>query len=606
MSDDLNLKTTLTSTADTTGATEMSAGLSGVGTAADAVKTQVEELMASLVALFALSELISFFKDASAEAEKLEVAMRGVDSAAGLMNVSTPELREKVLNFSEALGRLGGVMDNEVIVAMSKLLTETGSYEEAAARATLAMRIHTNTAYSFEEALAIVEKTARGQTRGIQQLTGEIIIGTNAHEKATKGLDALNRKFGEMKLTLDDNAGTLEKNRAAWDNFKDTVGGVVLTIGVGLIKEIRAIPEELRFMAALGGEFFRQLAERAGVAANFITGIFKKNWPDLVAEAKAANERIVAEDRAREEKLLKDHEDADKREVAALEAKIAKETTLKTHANKMEEAGDKEVADNAVKLMEEEYRFQMALKRQYEHDLKVGMAAVEALDRKDAAERLRIEKEEHEAELQLDRELQRQRKEIQRAEYETFRQFKRQEYELTADVINGGLELAGEAFGAQKEMAMAEAIIRAALAVESALSAPWPLDLVLPILIAAEAAMQIAKIASTEAPSVGGISASDIGGAGFDDPSNDAAAYAGGRKWAHDMIGKFTGGASSVSQGWAHGMGAVNNNSTSNVTNINVSGGLINPSDKEFMKQFGRKLAIAMQADGQRTVARKR
>src|ERR1035438_735366 len=146
--------------------------------------------------------------------------MRGVDSAAGALGMSVGELRGKVTQFSEALGELGAVSTGEVLTSMSKLLTETGSYEEASARATLAMKYHIGTQYSYEEALTIVDKAMRGQVRGIQQLTGEMVTGTTAHEKAINAVAMLEAHAKTLKTAIDDEAGSLQRSHASWQNFR--------------------------------------------------------------------------------------------------------------------------------------------------------------------------------------------------------------------------------------------------------------------------------------------------------------------------------------------------------------------------------------------------
>jgi hypothetical protein len=614
MSEDLNLKTTLSSTADTGGAAQMAEGLGAVGTVAEVVKTQVEALMASFAALFAITELISFFKDATAEAEKCEIAMRGVDSAAGSMNVSVPELRDKVEKFSGALGELGAVARDEVIGAMSKLLTETNSYEESAARAGLAMKIHTNTSYSFADALAIVDKTARGQTRGIQQLTGTIIQAADAHEKARLGLEVLEKKFGDMKVALTDEAGSLERSRASWANFKDMVGGVALKAVSNFIENIKKMPAEMQHVEDITAAVFKAIGGYIGTVAVFIKDSFSMPFDQAAAKMKTSWSATTAgfvTDQAKADADLKAL--GDKR-IAELNAQVTKELALHTHANAIITKAAKEEGETRLAHLDEEYAQEEKVQRLREAEDIQRKARGIAREKADFDARIAEADKEAKALEQIKKASIKVRAELDKVDYQNFVATQKAKFGLEAQVASQSLSLAADMFGGNKEIAIAEAVINTAAAAVKALAngGGWPASALMMALTIASGLAEIAIITSSSAPTLPGISGdafqvANTGSAGFDDPANDQAAYLGGRKWAGDMIGKFSGGASSVSQGWAGGMGGstTNNNSSSHVTHINVSGGLLNPSDRESMKQFGRKLAIAMQADSQRTIARR-
>jgi hypothetical protein len=100
------------------------------------------------------------------------------------------------------------------------------------------------------------------------------------------------------------------------------------------------------------------------------------------------------------------------------------------------------------------------------------------------------------------------------------------------------------------------------------------------------------------------------GHAGFDDPANDFAAVVGGRKWARDMVGYFSRGAS---QGFAQeltgsggggpgGPSSYDQRRTYNQhTSVHFSGPYLDSGDDVAMRKIYKKIAYAQRLDGRRT-----
>jgi hypothetical protein len=522
------------------------------------------------------------------------------------MNVSVPELREKVTKFSEALGELGAVASGEVIGAMSKLLTETNSYEESAARASLAMKIHTNTSYTFADALAIVDKTARGQTRGIQQLTGTIIQGTDAHDKAAKGLEVLEKKFGDMKVALSDEAASLERSEANWKNFKEAVGTVALKAVSNFIENIREMPLQMQHAEDIAAAVFHAIGGYIETAAVWIKNIYTKSWAESSAEAQAGfkktGEVFAAEQTAADAALKTSGE----KRAAELNVQLTKELGLHVHANAMIAKDDKEVGETRLAHANSEYAEIEKLERLREAEDVARSARAIAREKKEQAERFKIIEASNRWIIQANEEKGRALKQAADNEAKIALNLAKTKLELEASAISGGLQMAGDAFGIKKEIALTESVINTYVAAVKALAegGGWPAGAVMMFATIATGLVEVAAIAAQSQPSMPGMSAATVSGLGFDDPTNDAAAYQGGRKWAADMIGKFSGGASSgVSAGWSSGMGGgstVNNNNRT--TNINVTGAQ-NPNDRASLVRLGRQLAIAMKSDSQRVIA---
>lgn len=140
------------------------------------------------------------------------------------------------------------------------------------------------------------------------------------------------------------------------------------------------------------------------------------------------------------------------------------------------------------------------------------------------------------------------------------------------DAANNAVTQAGELFGIQKEVSIANALVHTYAGAARALEDyAWPYDMIVAALVIAAGLAQVANIEKTGVGtgSFTGFGASTGGGGtfGFDDPQNDFAAVAGGRKWAKDMIGFYgQGAAAGFSEGMMRGGGGGSSSVVNNTT----------------------------------------
>lgn len=180
--------------------------------------------------------------------------------------------------------------------------------------------------------------------------------------------------------------------------------------------------------------------------------------------------------------------------------------------------------------------------------------------------------------------------------------------DMNNEIMNNAITTLGNAFGLGKEISIANAIINTYEGATKALAQGGILGEVMAAIVIATGLAQIATIESTTPASGGSFSAlSSSGSVGFDDPSNDFAAYVGGQRWARDMTDKFTAGATSgfASQMVSQDNRKTYNNNTTNQgarvnQNVHVSG-LMDSGDRVMMNRFVRKLQVAQTYEAQRT-----
>jgi hypothetical protein len=368
---------------------------------------------------------------------------------------------------------------------------------------------------------------------------------------------------------------------------------VVTQAIIGVRDAITSIPAGLRQMGAAFGTVWAEISERGTVVATFLKNV----WTGPAAAYKAYTDGMALASLHSQERM-----------VVAQKAAVAAETQKQAALNDIAKQGaggrlhlDDLTAKAEQKITGTSNAWQVAAWnasiKTREDAYKKYVDFVRAQQEQMVKDtQTKLQKEE-DAELRAFEKTKTQVREIVALK----KAAAKKEIEMQVAIANSAVELGGALFGESKELAIAQAIINTYQGATQALAQGGIYGIVLAAIVIAAGLAQVAKIESTE-PATGGVGA---GGAGFDDPSNDRAAYQGGRKWAGDMIREFSGGASSVSQGWSAGMGGSTTNNNSQTTNYNISGGLIDPNSREWMKQFARKLDLVRQADQQRTVARK-
>src|SRR5271169_783868 len=182
----------------------MSSGLTGVGAAADAVKTQVEALMEAFVGLFALTEIISFFKDAAQAAYDHEKALRAVAQAALVFGGSMDEAKDRADKFTSALALQTGVVKTDLLEAYGKVYIATGSVTEAEKESTLAANLAAVRHLDMATALRLVEAAATGVPGRFDRIVGGVTQGTTAMEKHTDMTRRLISAYGDVSKALND------------------------------------------------------------------------------------------------------------------------------------------------------------------------------------------------------------------------------------------------------------------------------------------------------------------------------------------------------------------------------------------------------------------
>lgn len=588
----IGLEAALSSTADTSGADKMADALDktkksaeGAGEAAQKAGVDYTKLGEVLAGFVATAGIIDFLNDSIKAFYEDEKAIRAVTAAATVWGANQEEWREKTSKFTEALSKLSGVADDELTAAIGKVATATGDLGEGMRRTNLAVDIVAGGgAKTFAEAFKMVEQATNGAGKEIRNLVPEVAKAQDRAEFAAIAVHGLEQRFRGANAALNDHAKQADIATAKWQLFQKEIGSYVLP-AVNWVRD--ALQDVVLFIekwAQKAGIWFDDLGQHLTIFGKTIDlvlhGKFKES-NDYVSRELAALAKRTADNFAA---IDKDFVDKKAKNVAEL-LKIVKagadgEVTV-----------NKDLKEKKIKSLDETQHYM--LKQYYD-----GLAAQEKAYKKHTDWMI---KETHRLNAEIlkdEKHRWKEAEEVMRASThemaKRYAAFAKLKYDLEASVATGTLELAGEAFGMQKEMAIASATINAASAFISALAAPYPMDIILPVLVAAEAALQIANIVQQDAPSVGAISSSSmqtLTSGGFDDPMNDQAAYLGGRKWANDMIGNFTAG---VSQGWASGLGASSgptyNQTFDNSRRTTINAGIMDPNDIEHVKKLVRKI----------------
>ncbi len=565
-----------------------------------------EALKKQLLSLVAFAEVVAQFKEGFEQVAALEQAMHQLERAAKRNGDSFEDVKGKIVGMANALKRAAGVDDDAAIKAMSELYNATGDVANAMNLVALATDVAIGAGMDFQQANDLVTKAVMGQTRGLKELRISIEETGDKTENANKALEAIRKNFGGaandakgLKVEINRLSEAWEDMRnnaiesatpalSAWLKFAktwvaviagaaDMIGEILLRVGTSIMKVGDAvgflmsgnITQAKASMKAAGKEMdgmFDNLVLSAKIASDKIEGIWSGAGPGGGINAGPAK-GIVAGGGGSEGTgtdkhnpmlgpSLKEFEDY-KEKVFAFEQKLIKERAAMW------------AKANAARKKLEDFTADEDKKRMREID----------------AERERL------MDAQTQRILDEVRLKKQTAEYEK---------QLTLDTMSMVSGALSTMFGESKEVAVAEAIINTYVGASKALAQTGIWGVVQAAIIIAAGMAQVAKIQSTE-PSTKG--------SGFDDPSNDAAARIGGRRWAADMIGEFTRG---VSAGWRDGMsgGGSTSNTYDNRRTFNVhmhGAGLIDPTNVQMMKQFKRTLdVIDTQIEGQRTIARNR
>ena len=563
-----------------------------MGYSADALKQQ-------LTGLLAFSTVVAQFREGFEQVAALEQAMNQLERAAKRNGDSFDVVKGQIIGMADALKKAAGVDDDAAIKKMVSLYNATGDVANAMNLVALAADVAVGSGLEFEQASDLVTKAATGEVGELKRLGITIDENGTKTEKATRGLDALQKNFGGAANGAKGLKVKLDGLNESYEDMRNTLVEKLtpaLEIAMNLIES---------FFVALDGAW--RLFSDAVVGTLGFFGKFGSYMKALLsgdlAGMKAAVSGMGAEVNGAYDSMVAGAE-ATKKKIADIWTvpegggiKAGKPTAIVTPG------GGSALAEQINEWQQEMNRWHQIqgalnlefLKKKLADEKKHEDAKL-ALRKHGAKETERIEKQlDAERERLMDAQTQRIRDQV-RLE----KQAAQAKTEMAFRYADAAIGAATAVFGQSKEIAYAEAIINTARAITAASPNVW-----LMAFAAATGVAQLAKISSTEP----GGGADATRGQGFDNPNSDAAARLGGRRWAADMIGEFTGG---VREGWAAGMmGSARGGNTTNYDqrrtyNVHLHGaGLIDPSNQQMLLQLKRNLdMVGSRVDSQRTLAR--
>ena len=558
-----------------------------------------KDLKEQLVGLVAAGAVWDQFEEGFEQVAALEQAMNQLERATQRNSDNFEEVKGKIVGMAESLKKAAGVDDDAAIRGMVDLYNATGDVGNSMDLVRLATDVSIGGNIKFEEALQMVTGAAQGKTRALVALK----LAKDEDSAATlTAQEALNRIEGAFGGAAEKATGLkVELNRAneAWEDIRNTTVERVIPSLEAAVKVV------ISFFVALDGAWrivsdafvgtLGFLGKFGSYMKALLTGDVQGMKDAVVAmgqEAKGAQDSIVQGAKETAKKLEDVWSDA--REKITITSKTPKAIGGGT-GGKKDDGKQRELTEaEEQQMLLAQFERELYLKRLKEAEK--FEAAKLALQKVGAKETERIEKQlDAERERMMDAQTRRILDQVRLQKQAE--QAKREQAWQTADAAIGA---AYSIFGESKEIAIAEAVINTF----KGATAAYP-NFVLMALIIASGLAQVAKIRSTE-PGGGGDATA---GRGFDVPAYDAAARAGGRRWAMDMIGEFSGG---VREGWSEGMGGFGGRSittdNSRTYNIHFHGaGFLDPALIGDAKKLKRSIdVIDRTIDSQRTVARAR
>jgi hypothetical protein len=569
-----------------------------MGYSADALKQQ-------LTGLLAFTTVVAQFREGFEQVAALEQAMNQLERATKRNGDNFDVVKGKIVGMADALKKAAGVDDDAAIKKMVSLYNATGDVANAMNLVALAADVAVGSGLKFEQASDLVTKAATGEVGELKRLGITIDENGTKTDKATRGLDALQKTFGGAANGAKGLKVELDRLNESYEDMRNSLVEKLtpaIEIAMNLIKS---------FFVALDGAW--RLFSDAVVGTLGFFGKFGSYMKALLsgdlAGMKAAVSGMGAEVKGTYDSMVAGAE-ATKKKIADIwtapaggGVKAGKPTGIVTPGG----GGGSALAEQINEWQQEMNRWHqlqgalnLAFLKKKLADEKKHEDAKLALRKHGAKETERIEKQlDAERERLMDAQTQRILDQVRLTKAS-----KDAEKAMAIETAYAAIGLGQAMFGDSKELAIASAIINTYEGASKALAQGGIYGPVLAAIVIATGMAQVAKITSTE-PSGGDATR----GQGFDNPSSDAAARLGGRRWAADMIGEFTGG---VREGWAAGMmGGQRGGSTTNYDqrrtyNVHLHGaGLIDPSNQQMLLQLKRNLdMVGSRVDSQRTLAR--
>ena len=565
-----------------------------LGYSADALKQQ-------LTGLLAFTTVVAQFREGFEQVAALEQAMNQLERAAKRNGDNFDVVKGKIVGMADALKKAAGVDDDAAIKKMVSLYNATGDVANAMNLVALAADVAVGSGLEFEQASDLVTKAATGEVGELKQLGITVDENGTKTEKATRGLDALQKTFGGAANGA---KGLKVQTDRLNESYEDMRNNLVEKLTPALEIAMNLIES---FFVALDGAW--RLFSDAVVGTLGFFGKFGSYMKALLSGDLAGMEAAVsgmgAEVKGAYDSMVAGAE-ATKKKIADIWAapagggiKAGEPTPLSGGGG----GGAGEADEERFAVM---FGPSVDLFRKYNADIAKEQA------KEDARRRERYAKFLQEQARWLDKRrdaVEAEAEEEARIAKENAKKLAEIERERQAAAIQGMLQAASiaagvarDAFGESKGLAIADATINTiAASLRAYKDYPYPANIAVMIATIAAGMAQVAKIQSTNPDATRG--------QGFDNPNSDAAARLGGRRWAADMIGEFTGG---VREGWAAGMmGSARGGNTTNYDqrrtyNVHLHGaGLIDPSNQQMLLQLKRNLdMVGSRVDSQRTLAR--
>lgn len=560
----------------------------------------LKRLVDAAIAFVAFDKVVGLLKESFQASIDAERAFRQLGAAVEAMGGSADQAAA-VKDWADQLERISGVAETDIVPAFLKFQTVTEDTVASQRLVQTAIGLSKAGLGEYSEVVSTLGAVMAGlppRGRGTLDLMLKQAVESGNLDQVLKDLIST---YGDAGRALQDNATEVDRNRAAWGNTKEAIGGALtgmaaaarpvlqgLSLFLGMVEgglfklagaavfSFTAVKANVEAMGkALKGDFagadkaFRDAMDRAKgewdayseKATNVLDGIAQA-WD---TQTQAGNEGAKVREREVEAALAaaKARREKEAREAAAKAAKEKAEAELHAEIVALERAAQaaeaaerkktesrklwlqirnnltKEETDAEKKAAEERVRaYQAAAQR--EQRLKNLEAQTQKRTRRDDLLDLRRTLA---LELMAEGRTAEEIKRIKKAIASVDKEVRRDQAQAAAQAAGDMIYAAEAVFGQSKATGYAMAIVNAFMAYNNQLAQgdPWTAWVRAAAALAAGIA-QASKIKSTE------VSAD---GKGFDDPTNDAMARVGGRRWADDMVREFTAG---VSRGWADAM----------------------------------------------------
>lgn len=562
------------------------------------MKSTATALKAELMGLLAFAEVVAQFKEGFEQVAALEQAMNELGRQAAANGDDFEVVSKKIVGFADQLKRVAGIDDDAAIKGMTRFYTATKDVEQALAMEALAADIAIARRIDLAAAEEIVSKASVGQTRAIKDLMGGYKETGDAQKDAQAALDILSKTYGGAASKA--SGYTVELNKMS-EKYEDVRNALVERVMPSITWFSRGIETLLISIDSLFSIITESLVRFAGGVGSVMSGAwkalkgdfsgakedFKRGAAELGGITTAAADAAVAA----AEKIKGVWSGAGGSIDGQEKIKTLKPGGGGTGGGKSRELTQLELDQMALS------KFRQEMIEKEKKELEKFEAYKKKLKTDGFAYDKRLLSEmDKERDAELDRAIKRTVDEVRMRK--AAEAAKEEAAVASAEAVMGAM---GAVFGQSKALASADAAISTWVGAARALKDwPAPYSYIIAAATVAAGLARVAQINSTK-PSTEG--------SGFDNPSNDRAAYIGGRRWAADMIGEFTSG---VSAGWASGMGG-GGRSGGNVTydqrstmnlHMNVAG-FLDPSDTQNMAKFARNLAVVNKTvEGQRRTAR--